>query len=61
VPVLIKALGEPDAITRVHAVQALGALGPLAKNAVPALKKALEDKNEDIRAMAAEALEAIGP
>jgi HEAT repeat protein len=60
VPVLIKALDEPHAITRVHAVQALGALGPLAKDAVPALKKALEDEIEDIRAVAAEALEAIG-
>jgi HEAT repeat protein len=60
VPVLIHALDEPDAITRVHAVQALGALGPLAKDAVPALKKTLQDNNQDIRAMAAKALEAIG-
>ena len=60
VPVLIKALDEPDAITRVHAVQALGALGPLAEDAVPALKKTLEDEIEDIRAVAAKALEAIG-
>ncbi len=60
VPVLIKALGEPDPITRLHAAECLCCLGPLAKDAVPALKKALEDQNEDVQAAAAEALEAIG-
>ena len=60
VPVLIESLGEPDVMTRLHAAQALGCLGPLAKDAVPVLKKALDDPNETVRAAASEALKAIG-
>jgi len=60
VPVLIKALAEPDAMSRRYAAEALRCLGPLAKAAVPALEKAAEDPNEDVRAAASQALEAIG-
>ena len=60
VPVLIESMGEPDVMTRLHAAQALGCLGALAKDAVPALEKALEDANETVRTAASEALKAIG-
>jgi HEAT repeat protein len=60
VPLLTKALEAPDAMTRLHAIEALCCLGPLAKDAVPALKRALQDANEDVRAAAAEALREIG-
>ena len=60
VPVLTKALAGPDPLTRVHAAEALGRLGPLAKDAAAALKKALKDENPDIRKAAADALRAIG-
>jgi HEAT repeat protein len=60
VPLLVKGLEQPDAMTRLHAVESLGRLGPLAKDAAAALKKALEDDNGDVREAAAEALKAIG-
>jgi HEAT repeat protein len=59
VPVLIKALDEPDADTRVHAARALGKLGPRAKDAVEALKELQEDENEQIREATAAAIKAI--
>jgi len=59
VPILIKALAEPDVTTRVEAARALECLGPLAKPAVPALSKALGDESEEVRKAAAEALQAI--
>ncbi|NQU21814.1 MAG: HEAT repeat domain-containing protein [Candidatus Nealsonbacteria bacterium] len=59
VPILIKALQQPKAITRMHAAEALGALGPLAKDAVDALKKAAKDDDEYVSAAATEALKAV--
>lgn len=59
VPILIHAMGAPDAMTRLEAAKSLRCLGPRAKDAVPALKKALHDDNEQVRAVAAEALKAI--
>jgi len=59
VPVLIKALAEPDAITRIQACESLCCLGPLAKEAVPALKELSDDKDPAVREAAAEALKAI--
>ena len=41
------------------AVEALGGIGPDAKEAVPALKALLADKDEDVRAAAEEALSKI--
>ena len=54
----------PAAIHAVEAVRssaagALGKIGPLAKEAVPALKKALEDDDAGVREAAAEALRKI--
>lgn len=60
VPLLVKALEQPDAMTRLHAAESLGLLGPLAKDAVGALKKALQDDNADVRDAATGALKAIG-
>lgn len=60
VPVLIKALGEPDAMTRLHAAESLQLFGPLAKDAAIALNKAARDDNADVREAAARALRAIG-
>ena len=59
VPILIKALAQPEAITRLHAAEALGTLGPLAKDAADALKKAAKDDNEHVRAAATKALKAV--
>jgi HEAT repeat protein len=60
VPLLCSALEQPDAMTRLHAAESLGLLGPLAKDAAGALKKALQDANADVRDAAAKALKAIG-
>ena len=60
VPVLIEALGEPDAMTRGHAVESLELFGPLAGDAADALKKLHDDPDEEVRAAAAKALKAIG-
>jgi HEAT repeat protein len=59
VPVLVKALGEPNVTTRLEAAESLGCLGPLAKDAIPALNKAKEDRDPAVREAAAEALKAI--
>jgi HEAT repeat protein len=61
VPVLVKALGDSEAMARRHAAESLGRLGPLAKPAVPALKAALKDPDDDVQAAAAAALERIEP
>jgi len=59
VPVLIKALAEPDALTRIHACEALCCLGPLAKDGVEALEGLTEEEDEAVAEAAAKALEAI--
>ncbi len=60
VPVLIKALEEPEPPTRLHAAEAMGLLGPLAADAEDALKKLQDDPDEGVRAAAAKALKALG-
>ena len=61
VPVLIEALSDPEPRVRLEAAIALRCLGPLAKDAVPALKKAaMQDNDELVRDMVAQALAAIG-
>lgn len=60
VPALVKGLAEPDAMSRLHAAEALRCLGPLAKDAVPALQKAAKDASDDVRDAASQALKAIG-
>ena len=59
VPLLIKALDEPELPVRIGALEALAQLGPLAKDAVPAVKKATEDEDEVVREEAAATLKAI--
>ncbi len=59
VPILIRALANPDAKFRRGAAEALKKFGPLAKPAVPALQNALKDEDEQVRKMSAEALKAI--
>ena len=48
-----------DAVYRASFAQALGAIGPEAKAAVPALREGLKDKDERVRTAAAEALKKI--
>ena len=45
VPGLIELLNDPEVETRWGAAQTLAAIGPPAKEAVPALTKLLQDKN----------------
>lgn len=53
-------VAERDAAAkRLKAARALGHLGPVAKEGVPALKQALEDTNEEVRLAAKEALAKI--
>lgn len=57
VPKLIAAM--KDGQTRTHAITCLGAIGPDAKAAVPALREALKDEKMAVRMAAARALTAI--
>ena len=56
VPDLIKLLEGPNPGRRWEAALTLAALGPVARDAVPALEKALEDPDELVRKAAAQAL-----
>jgi HEAT repeat protein len=55
-PVLIAGLTSDLAIARQGAAEALGQLGPLAKEAVSALERAANDKDKAVRAAAGKAL-----
>lgn len=57
----IEALASPDEKVRVQAIDALGRMGPGAKEAVKALTAQLNDKAPSVRAHAAFALQSIGP
>ncbi len=59
VPVLIAGLDASLPQTRQAAAEALGSLGPLAAQAVPALEKARNDPDEHVRQAAANALNSI--
>jgi HEAT repeat protein len=61
VPVLIKALRDPDASVRGAAACSLEAFGAEAKGAVPALLELLKDEDEYARGAAAEASGQIDP
>ncbi|MCX6924066.1 MAG: HEAT repeat domain-containing protein [Verrucomicrobia bacterium] len=61
VPLLIKALSDPDGSVRGSAACSLKTLGAEAKGAVPALLDSLKDKDEYARGTAAEALLQIDP
>ena len=60
VPLLAKALDDPQPTVRLGAIEALGALGPLAKNATEPLKKLAEGGDDLVAPAAAEALKKIG-
>jgi len=60
VPLLVKALEDPNPQIREEAAVALKCLGPLAKSAVPTLEKASTgDKDAHVRKTAAAALKAV--
>jgi HEAT repeat protein len=59
VPLLLKGFEFDEPMFRAGAASALGDLGPLGKEAVPALKKALTDPDERIQKIAAEALKKV--
>jgi HEAT repeat protein len=61
VPVLMRALRDPDPLTRVQAAESLGLFGPLAGGAAAALSKLSGDQNAQVREAAANALKAIRP
>jgi HEAT repeat protein/S1-C subfamily serine protease len=60
IPILVKKLEAPDALTRARAAEVLGQIGADAKPAINQLLKALKDKDEEVRKHAATALEQIG-
>ena len=59
VPGMIEALRSTEARVRANAAVVLGAFGPAAKPAVPALAHALRDPNLRVRELAGEALNRI--
>ena len=56
---LLKQLQDKDPLVRIQAARDLGKLGPMAKDAVPALTEALKDADEDVRSVAKRSLDAI--
>ncbi len=59
VPLFVKALDQCEPRVRVEAAASLQRLGPLAQEAIPALKRASADKNATVHAAALAALETI--
>jgi HEAT repeats len=59
VPTMIEALKSPEAPIRANAAVVLGAFGPAAKPAIPALGRALKDANPRVRELAGEAVNRI--
>jgi HEAT repeat protein len=60
VPALTEALADPEWTVRRQAALALGAIGPDAKPALPALRKLEGDPHKAVRAAAQEARTKIG-
>lgn len=60
VPVLVRGLNASESRIRYEAVTALGLLGPLAKDAIPALKAAADDKDDMVADAAEKSLANIG-
>ncbi len=62
VPVLLKVLTRPgeEPEVRAEAAEAIGRLGPVAKEAIPVLVQALKDPEERVREEAADALGGVG-
>ncbi len=59
VPVLIAGLSSPLPVARRGAAEALRDMGPLARQALPALQKAMQDSDASVREAAAEAANSI--
>ena len=60
-PLLMDTLRSPVATHRVEAARALGNLGPIAWEAVPALRAALADQDPRVSSAAASALQRVNP
>jgi HEAT repeat protein len=60
VPGLTTALKDQEWVTRLRAIEALTALGPIAKSAAPALEEVRKGNDELLRRAAAVALEKLG-
>jgi HEAT repeat protein len=60
VPIFVKALENCDASVRIEAAASLQRMGPLAKDAIPALKRASADSDGTVHAAAVAALGAVG-
>lgn len=58
-PALIAALGDSDSPVRAWSAQALGQIGPAAKDALPTLRNALNDPNADVRRFVQNAINSI--
>jgi HEAT repeat protein len=58
-PVLMSGLADSTPMVRQCAAEALGGLGPAAKEAIPALQKAKDDEDKSVRAAAAKAIASI--
>jgi HEAT repeat protein len=56
VPALTNALADEDAAVRAAAATALGAYGPAAESALPALRKATKDADEQVQREAGRAI-----
>jgi HEAT repeat protein len=59
VPAMVEALRSKEAPIRANAAVVLGAFGPSAKPAVPALATALKDPHARVRELAAEAMDRV--
>ena len=58
----VEVLDEQGEVVRAYAARALGAFGPAAKEALPALERALQSEELQLHAMAmAEAIKKIDP
>jgi hypothetical protein len=61
VPALMDALRDPDVITRILAMRALGSLGPTAQPAAAAVQALVNDPAPEVRIVAGEVLQRIDP
>jgi HEAT repeat protein len=57
----MNALKHPDQTSRTAAAQAIGTLGPEAKEAIPALEEAMDGEPQLLRIAAAHAIVSIDP
>ncbi|MBV9123710.1 MAG: HEAT repeat domain-containing protein [Planctomycetes bacterium] len=57
----VKEMKNPDPLVRQQVIQALGAMGPSARSAMPILREALLDSVDEVKSAAAAALQQIDP